>query len=236
LIDGLCHSPKVKVIVTSPNTEQPSSAPIRVAIVEDDRATREGLGMLISGTPGYACVGTFSSVEEALRTLKEAPDVMLLDIQLPGMSGSDGVRVFRERFPKLEVVMLTVLAEQEKVFESICNGACGYLLKETPPARLLEAISEAHAGGAPMSPEIARLVVALFQKTGPPEKFDYQLTPQELRLLRLLAQGYSYQGASSQLNISVNTVRDHIRSIYDKLHVHSKSEAVSKALRNRLIF
>jgi DNA-binding NarL/FixJ family response regulator len=231
-----CPPTEVKVTVTSPNTEQPSSEPIRVAIVEDDRATREGLGMLISGTPGYACIGTFRSVEEALPTLKEAPDVMLLDIQLPGMSGSDGVRVFRERFPKLEVVMLTVLAEQQKVFESICNGACGYLLKETPPAKLLEAIREAHAGGAPMSPEIARHVVTLFQKTAPPEKFDYQLTPQELRLLRLLAQGYSYQGASGQLKISVNTVRDHIRSIYNKLHVHSKSEAVSKALRNHLIF
>lgn len=120
-----------------------------MAIVEDDRATREGLGMLVNGTPGYQCVGMFRSVEDALRTLDEAPDVMLLDIQLPGMTGSDGVKVFRERFPTLEVVMLTVLAEQETVFESICNGACGYLLKETPPAKLLEAISEAHAGGAP---------------------------------------------------------------------------------------
>jgi DNA-binding NarL/FixJ family response regulator len=222
--------------VATSDTEQLATAPIRVAIVEDDRATREGLGMLISGTPGYACVGLFRAVEDALRMLKDAPDVMLLDIQLPGMSGADGAKVFRERFPKLEVVMLTVLAEQQIIFESICNGACGYLLKETPPAKLLEAISEAHAGGAPMSPEIARHVVTLFQKTGPPEKFDHQLTPQELRLLRLLAQGYSYQGAAGQLNISVHTVRNHIRSIYDKLHVHSKSEAVSKALRNRLIF
>jgi len=207
-----------------------------VAIVEDDRATREGLAALINGTPGYACIGAFRSVEEALRGLKETADVMLLDIQLPGMSGADGVKLFHEKFPSLEIVMLTVLAEQEKIFASICNGACGYLLKETPPAKLLEAIGEAHAGGAPMSPEIARQVVTLFQKTGPPETFDDQLTPQELRLLGLLAQGYSYQGASGQLNISVNTVRDYIRSIYDKLHVHSKSEAVSKALRNRLIF
>src|SRR5688572_1420829 len=106
--------------------------------------------MLISGTPGYACIGTFSSVEDALRTLKGDPDVMLLDIQLPGMSGSDGIKVFKERFPNLEIVMLTVLADQQKVFESICNGACGYLLKETPPAKLLEAISEANTGGAPM--------------------------------------------------------------------------------------
>ena len=211
--------------------------PIRVAIVEDDRAVRDGLGMLINGTPGYVCVGAFRSVEDAMRSMSSnVPDVLLLDIQLPGMPGSEGVKVLQEMYPQLEIVMLTVLAEQEKVFESICNGACGYLLKETPPAKLLEAIREAHEGGAPMSPEIARKVVKLFQQTGQPEKFDEQLTPQELRLLKLLAQGYSYGRAASELNISLNTVRDYIRSIYDKLHVHSKSEAVSKALRNRLIF
>src|SRR5215470_1948776 len=155
--------------MTSKNAERQSSEPIRVAIVEDDRATREGLGMLINGTPGYACVGEFRSVEEALRSMgHDVPDVLLLDIQLPGMSGSEGVEPFREKFPQTEVVMLTVLAEQEKVFESICNGACGYLLKDTPPARLLEAIREAHHGGAPMSPEIARKVVNLFQRIAPP--------------------------------------------------------------------
>jgi DNA-binding NarL/FixJ family response regulator len=218
-------------------TSGQSNEPIRVAIVEDDRATREGLGMLISGTPGYVCVGEFRSVEEALRSMgRDVPDVLLLDIQLPGMPGSEGVRIFREKFPQTEIIMLTVLAEQEKVFESICNGACGYLLKETPPARLLEAIREAREGGAPMSPEIARKVVKLFQQISPPEKFDEHLTPQELRLLRLLAQGDSYARAADQLRVSVNTVRDHIRAIYDKLHVHSKSEAVSKALRNRLIY
>jgi DNA-binding NarL/FixJ family response regulator len=215
---------------------QPNWKPIRVAIVEDDRATREGLGMLISGTPGYQCVGTFRSVEDALRWAGgETPDVVLLDIHLPGMLGSDGVRFLQEKFASVEIIMLTVYAEQDKVFESICNGACGYLLKETPPARLLEAINEAHRGGAPMSPEIARKVVSLFRQTGPPKKLDEQLTPQETRLLKLLVEGYSYQGSADQLNISVNTVRDHIRSIYDKLHVHSKSEAVSKALRHRLI-
>ena len=211
--------------------------PIRVAIVEDDRATREGLGMLISGTPGYQCVGTFRSVEEALRRKDgEAPQVLLLDIHLPGMLGSDGVRPLQEKYSSVQIIMLTVYAEEDKVFESICNGACGYLLKETPPARLLDAISEAHDGGAPMSPEIARKVVTLFQKTGSAEKFDEQLTPQEVRLLKLLTEGYSYQGAADHLNISVNTTRDYIRSIYDKLHVHSKSEAVGKALRNRLIY
>jgi len=209
---------------------------IRVAIIEDDRATREGLGMLISGTPGYNCVATFRSVEDALRwSGAEMPDVLLLDIHLPGMLGSEGVGLLHEKFTGIEIIMLTVYAEQDKVFESICNGACGYLLKETPPARLLEAITEAHHGGAPMSPEIARKVITLFQKTGKPEKFDGHLTPQEGRLLKLLVEGYSYRGAADQLGISINTIRDHIRSIYDKLHVHSKSEAVSKALRHHLI-
>lgn len=223
--------------MTQSDVEHASSEPIRVGIIEDDRATREGLAMLINGTPGYRCQATFRSVEDALRSIgSDAPNVLLLDIDLPGMKGSEGVRLLKEKCPSAQILMLTVYAEEDKVFESICNGACGYLLKETPPARLLEAISEACRGGSPMSPEIARKVVALFQKTGPPEKLDEQLTPQEFRLLKLLVEGYSYQGAADRLNISVNTVRDYIRSIYDKLHVHSRSEAVVKALRSRIIY
>lgn len=217
--------------------EQLPDRAVRVAIIEDDRGTREGLGMLINGTPGYRCTGTFRSVEDALRSsINETPDVLLLDIHLPGMLGSDGIALLKEKFACVEIIMLTVYAEQDKVFESICNGACGYLLKETPPVRLLEAIKEAHRGGAPMTPEIARKVVTLFQKTGAPEKLDAQLTPQEGRLLKLLVEGYSYQAAADRLNLSINTIRDYIRSIYDKLHVHSKSEAVAKALRHRLIY
>ena len=197
---------------------------INVVVVEDDRFTREGLSLIISGTPGYNCVGAFGSVEEALRRMEgNCPHVMLLDINLPGMPGSEGVKVLKEKYPSLEILMLTVYAERDKVFESICNGASGYLLKKTPPAKLLEAIREAHDGGSPMSPEIARKVVTLFQQSGPPAKLDQQLTPQEKRLLALLAEGYSYQVASERLNISVNTVRNYIRSIYEKLHVHSKS-------------
>jgi DNA-binding NarL/FixJ family response regulator len=211
--------------------------PIRVAIIEDNKTTRDGLAMLITGTPGYACVARFESMEEALRLISlEVPDVILLDIHLPGMSGSEGARVLKERHPAVQILMLTVYAEEETVFESICNGACGYLLKKTPPAKLLEAIRDAHEGGSPMSPVIARQVVTLFQKTGPLETLDERLTPQEVRLLELLAQGCSYQVAADRLNISINTVRKRIGSIYEKLHVHSKSEAVSKALRNRLIF
>jgi DNA-binding NarL/FixJ family response regulator len=209
---------------------------IRVAIVEDDRAVREGLGMIIGGTPGYECTGKFYSAEEALRALSgTTPDVLLLDIHLPGMLGSDAVRLFREKYPALQILMLTIYDGQDKVFESICNGACGYLLKKTPPAKLLDAIREAYAGGAPMSPEIARKVITLFQQSGPPEKLDEPLTPQETRLLKLLSEGYSYQNSAGQLNISINTVRNYIRSIYEKLHVNTKSEAVSKALRHRLI-
>lgn len=222
--------------MTVSGAESQSSEPTSVAIVEDDRATREGLGMLINGTAGYRCVGTFRSVEDALRApTGEMPHVLLVDIHLPGMLGSEGVVVLKQKYPSAEILMLTVYAEQDKVFESICNGACGYLLKEIPPAKLLESIREAREGGSPMSPEIARKVVTLFQKTGPQEKLDEHLSPQELRLLKLLAQGCSYKKAASNLQISVNTIRQYIRSIYVKLHVHSKSEAVSKAFRSRLI-
>jgi DNA-binding NarL/FixJ family response regulator len=211
------------------------SSAIRVAVVEDDMGTREGLALLIGGTPGYACVGAFGSVEEALAAPDVGPDVLLLDIQLPGMPGSEGVKMLQARCPEAQILMLTVYAERAKVFESICNGACGYLLKQTPPARLLEAIREAHEGGAPMSPDVARQVVTLFRQTAPPANRDQDLTPQEIRLLARLADGFSYQSAAGELHISVNTVRNYIRSIYDKLHVHSKSEAVSKALRQGII-
>jgi DNA-binding NarL/FixJ family response regulator len=212
---------------------------IHVAIVEDDRSLREGLGLLINATPGLRCPRSFGSVEEGLRGIgvdgDAVPNVLLLDIHLPGMLGSDGVKLFREKFPAMEVLMLTVYAEQDKVFESICNGACGYLLKKTPPAKLLEAIREAYEGGAPMSPEIARKVVRLFQNTKQLAKPEEQLTPQEVRLLQLLSDGHSYQSAAGQLNISINTIRNYIRSIYEKLHVHSKNEAVGKALRSGII-
>ena len=163
------------------------------------------------------------------------PDVLLLDIHLPGVSGSQGVHVLRERFARMQVLMLTVYAEEERIFESLCNGACGYLLKKTPPARLLEAIAEAHEGGSPMSPDIARKVVLSLQESGPLKQLQQSLTPHEARIVRMLADGDSYQEVGARLGITVNTVRNYIRRIYEKLHVHTKSEAVSKALRSRLI-
>jgi DNA-binding NarL/FixJ family response regulator len=216
--------------------DHPRGRPLRIAIVEDDRTTREGLASLIGGTPGYECVGQYVSVEDALEWHHGvAPDVLLLDIDLPGVSGSAGVGLFRERMPSTEILMLTVYSDEQKVFESICNGAVGYLLKKTRVPKLLEAIREAAAGGAPMSPEVARKVVTLFRKTPPPSRQEEQLTGQEVRLLQALADGHSYQTAAQRLGISVNTVRSYVRAVYEKLHVHTRSGAVSQALRRGLI-
>jgi DNA-binding NarL/FixJ family response regulator len=218
---------------TLPSRTQPA---IRVAIIEDERDIRECLAVLVNGTDGYACTGSYRTMEEALDKIpRQLPDVVLSDISLPGMSGIDGVRILKERHPDLLVLMLTVYDDDERIFDAMCAGACGYLLKKTPPARLLESLKEAVAGGAPMSPEVARRVIALFREIRPPERADYQLTPHETRLLKLFVEGHNYKTAAAELRVSVNTVNFHVRSIYTKLQVHSRSEAVAKALLNRLV-
>jgi|ERR1051326_1324657 DNA-binding NarL/FixJ family response regulator len=207
-----------------------------VAIIEDHHKFREALEFLLNQTPGYHCVGSFRSMEEALEKIKfNLPDVALVDIGLPGMSGVEGVRILRERHPSLVLLMNTVYDDDERIFQALCAGASGYLLKKTPPARLIESLEEAIAGGAPMSPEVARRVLALFREIRPPEHEDYQLTPHELRLLKLLVEGHSYKTAATKLGVSVKTISFHLQKIYEKLQVHSKSEAVAKALRNRLV-
>ena len=208
---------------------------IRIAVVEDNQAAQEALRMLIDGTHGFLCTGAYGSAELALEGLVSAPDVLLLDINLPGMTGSEAVRLFHERYPSMSILMLTLHDDEDRIFESLCNGASGYLLKKTPPARLLEAIREAREKGAPLSPEIAHKVVRLFRDIRPPARVEADLTRLETKLLSLLAEGYSYQSAADEMRVSINTVRNYIRSIYDKLHVHSKSEAVSKALKAGLI-
>jgi DNA-binding NarL/FixJ family response regulator len=209
---------------------------IKVAIVEDRREIREALSMLISGTEGFRCAGVYRAMEEALdRIERDLPDVVLADIGLPGMSGIDGVRILRERHPNLLMMMLTVYEDDERIFDALCAGACGYLLKRTSPARLIESLKEAVQGGAPMSPEVARRVVDLFKQVRPPDRAEYQLTPHELRLLKLLVEGHNYKTAAAELGVSFHTIHFHMRNIYDKLQVHSKSEAVSKALRDRII-
>src|SRR5215467_7941481 len=210
--------------------------PIKVAIIEDLRALRDGYRALIDGTQGFACTGSFRSMEEALERIGQAaPDVVLVDLGLPGMSGIEGIRILKDEHPEFIILTLTVYDDDARIFGALCAGACGYLLKKTPPARLLESVKEAYEGGAPMSPEIARRVIALFREIRPPEQADYGLTPHEMRLLKLLAEGHSYKTAAAELAVSTNTVCFHIKRIYEKLQVHSKSEAVSKALRNRLI-
>jgi DNA-binding NarL/FixJ family response regulator len=209
---------------------------IRVTVIEDQPDLRDGLALLINGSEDCRCTRAFGSMEEALaETDPEPPDIVLLDIGLPGMSGIEGVRTLKQRYPELLVLMLTVYADDRRIFEAMCAGACGYLLKTTPPDRLLDCLRELIAGGAPMSPEVARRVIELFRQHQPSQHATCNLSPQETRLLRLLGEGHHYKTAAAELSISVHTVRFHLRSIYCKLEVHSKSEAVAKALREGLI-
>jgi DNA-binding NarL/FixJ family response regulator len=210
--------------------------PLRVGIVEDQREIREGLAALVGGTPGYECTGAYRSVEEALRELPaRVPQVLLLDVGLPGMSGIEGIPLLKARCPGLAIVMLTVYNDDERIIQAVCAGACGYLLKKTPPVRLLEGLREVAEGGAPMSPEIARRIVHLFREHRPPERSEHQLTPHETRLLQLLVEGHNYKTAAAEIGVTVHAISFHMRHIYEKLEVHSKSEAVAKALRQGLV-
>jgi len=205
---------------------------IDVSIVEDDEEIRESLSILINGTPGYRCVSAFCDCEKALAELeKNVPDVLLMDIGLPGMSGIEGIRMIKTILPEIDILVLTVHADSKLVFRALCAGACGYLTKDTQPAKLLEAIKEAHDGGAPMSTQIARMVVNSF-KTIP----HSNLTKRETEVLTHLCQGKSYRMIAEALLISEETVRRHIKKVYRKLEVSSKSEAVAKALKERLVY
>jgi len=212
-------------------TGNTQSTPIRVAIVEDDKTVREGLQVLLNGSPGFDCVATYSNGEDAVAGLPEvSPDVVLMDINLPGISGIECIIRLKELdFPML-YIMLTVFESSDAIFQSLSAGASGYLLKQTPPARLLEAIQDVYRGGSPMSGEIARKVVQSFQHpaivTGP----ENSLTKREEEILSLLIKGYFYKEIAAALFISVETVRTHIRHIYEKLQVRTRSEAIYKYL------
>ena len=197
---------------------------------------REGLALLIHGTPGFQCTARYRTMEEALARLDvDRPDVLLTDIGLPGMSGIEGIALVRKTHPDLPVLALTVFDTDDKVMNALCAGASGYVLKNMPPARLLESLQEVAHGGAPMSPEIARRVVRLFRDFRPAPGASYHFTPQETELLKLLAEGHHKKTAAHAMGISVHTVSFHLKHIYEKLQVHSKTEAVAKALRERLV-
>jgi DNA-binding NarL/FixJ family response regulator len=209
---------------------------IKVSIIEDQLEVRESLRILIDGSDGLRCAGTFRSMEEALEGMcLDLPDIVLVDIGLPGMSGIAGIKELKARYSQVVPLMLTVYEDDDRIFDALCAGACGYLLKKTPPRRLVESLREVVNGGAPMSPEVAKRVIRLFQKVRPPERADYQLTPHEARLLKMLVEGENYKSAAAVLGVSVNTVAFHMRNIYEKLQVHSKSEAVVKAIRSGLV-
>ena len=205
---------------------------IRVAIVEDDPDIRQSLALLIRGTPGYELCTACGSAEEALEVLPALnPEVVMMDINLPKLSGIECVRRLKVTHPRIQVVMLTVFDDSEDLFNSLSAGASGSLLKRTPPARILEAIAEVHRGGAPMSPQIARMVVERFFPANTPRTGLPELSKREEEILQLLTKGYRYKEIAADLGLAVETIHSHLRRIYDKLHVTSRTEAVVKFLQ-----
>ena len=205
---------------------------IKVSIVEDDAGIRESLAIVINGTDGFRCVGAFPNAEVALKQMPcDWPDVVLMDINLPEMSGIECVARLKQMRPEIQVIMLTICADDDQIFDSLTHGASGYLIKKTPPAKILEAISEVQAGGVPMSNAIARKVVQFFRQRQSPGKPE-ALSKREYEILALLAKGYQYKEIADMLSISRQTVATHIKNIYEKMHVHSRTEAVVKFLES----
>jgi DNA-binding NarL/FixJ family response regulator len=204
---------------------------ITVSIVEDDRGTRESLGELLGRASSLRCVGSHPDGETALQKIPdERPDVVLMDINLPGMNGIECVSRLKELMPKTQVLMLTTYEESDLIFDSLRNGASGYLLKNAPPKELINAIEQVHAGGSPMSMQIARKVVSHFRQIKQPSSEMETLTQREQEILALLAKGFLYKEIADQLGISLSTVRAHLHTVYQKLHVQSRTEAVVKFL------
>ncbi len=202
---------------------------IKVSIVEDDDRIRDSLVGILGGAAGFQCLHTYSTGEQALEQIpRQKPDVALMDIQLPGMSGIECVARLKEKLPDLPIVMLTVFEDSDKVFKALAAGACGYLVKRTPPADLLEALRQVHAGGAPMTGRIARMVVQSFGRLGASKKETENLTPRELEILELLAKGDLCKEIAEKLGLSLRTVHTHLKNIYEKLHVRSRTQAVLK--------
>jgi len=210
---------------------------IRVALFEDNRNLREGLFKLLETSDQFTCVGAFANCERAVDNIEETqPDVILMDIEMPLVNGIEGVRLIRERFPDVKIMMETIFEEDEKIFQSICNGAQGYILKSTPPEEILSAVKEIYEGGAPMSPVIASKVLRMFKSNlAGQTDISFNLSSREKDILKCLVEGMSYKMIASTCFISADTVNGHIKNIYRKLHVHSKGEAVAKAIKGKIV-
>lgn len=209
---------------------------IKVLIYEDNKLLKESLNMLIAGTSGFEVLAAF---EECTHIVEEVeafkPDVILLDLNMPDMSGIEALKLLRKKNDQVKVLMLTVFDDDHNVFEAIKNGANGYILKKTPPAKLLEYIMDVYNGGAPMTSSIARQVLQMFSSTYADRNSDYNLSERERETLKHLVNGFSYKMIASEMNISIDTVRAHIKKIYEKLQVNSKGEAVAMAFRHRIV-
>ena len=210
---------------------------LRVAIFEDNRNLREGLYQLINGSPGFECVGAFANCTDIVNDIRKTnPDVILMDIEMPGISGIDAVQIAKEKFPDIKILMETIFDDNDKVFHSICNGAEGYILKNTPPSQMLQAIREVYDGGSPMTPSIARKVLKMVRhKPASETVHDFDLSDREKEVLKYLVEGMSYKLIAESCFISPETVNGHIKNIYKKLQVHSKSEAVAKAIKGKIV-
>ncbi|MFT3682796.1 MAG: response regulator transcription factor [Ferruginibacter sp.] len=209
---------------------------IKVLIYEDNAQLREGLTMLISGSEGYDVLAAFCNCNNVVAEVEAyKPDVILMDIDMPGVNGIEGLKLIREVNCDVKILMLTVFDDNKNVFNAISNGANGYILKKTPPGKLLEYIAEAQTGGAPMTASIATQVLKMFSAMNNEKGEDYNLSDREKQVLQLLVDGYSYKMIAGEMFISIDTVRSHIKKIYEKLHVNSKSEAVAKAFKDKIV-
>ncbi|RIV21648.1 DNA-binding response regulator [Fibrisoma montanum] len=215
---------------------------MKIVYYEDNRDLREGISFLLQATPNLELLGAFadcSRLQDEMRRLQ--PDVVLMDIDLPGISGIDAVPIVKATSPRTQVLMLTVFDNEDKIFQAIRNGASGYLLKHTPPSEIVAAIFDLHRGGSPMTANVARKVLQFFQfqqkavAPATPDRDDYKLSARELDIIKGLVAGFSYKLIADDLHISIDTVRSHIRHIYDKLQVNSKTEAILKAMREGLV-
>jgi len=209
---------------------------IKLLLYEDNPQLREGLTMLISGSEGFDVLAAFKNCDNIIDEVEAFnPDVILMDIDMPGVNGIEGLKRVRSVNTTVKILMLTVFDDNKNVFEAISNGANGYILKKTPPAKLLEYISEAQTGGAPMTASVATQVLKMFSSMNSDKGEDYNLSDREKQVLQLLVDGYSYKMIAGEMFIAIDTVRSHIKKIYEKLHVNSKSEAVAKAFKDRLV-